>query len=118
MFFETVIRYLGGLLSAYALSGNKILLNKAEELGMKLLPVFNTPTGLAAFSIDTDTCVFCARRKHYTYVFFSGIPNLGPRHGAAVLAEFASCQMEYKYLAHLTGNGHYFTLVRIHPIIR
>lgn len=43
----------------------------------------------------------------------SGEPNLGPRHGAAVLAEFASCQMEYKFLSHLTGNGHYFTLVRI-----
>ena len=70
MFFETVIRYLGGLLSAYALSGNKILLNKAEELGMKLLPVFNTPTGLAAFSIDTDTCVICAKPKQYSYFYF------------------------------------------------
>lgn len=60
MFFETVIRYLGGLLSAYALSGNRMLLSKAEELGNKLLPVFNTPTGLAAFSINTDTYVtFC-----------------------------------------------------------
>ena len=76
MFFETVIRYLGGLLSAYALSGNKILLNKAEELGMTLLPVFNTPTGLAAFSIDTDTCVFCPRRKHYTNVFLAAYPIL------------------------------------------
>ena len=55
MFFETVIRYLGGLLSAYALSGRRVLLDKADLLGTKLLPVFNTGTGLAAFDINTDT---------------------------------------------------------------
>lgn len=31
--FETTIRYLGGLLSAYDLSGELALLQKAEELG-------------------------------------------------------------------------------------
>ena len=57
MFFETVIRYLGGLLSAYALSERQVLLDKADELGQKLLTVFNTPAGLAAFDIDPDTYV-------------------------------------------------------------
>lgn len=28
--------------------------------------------------------------------------------GAALLAEISSCQMEYKYLAHLTGRAEYF----------
>lgn len=70
MFFETVIRYLGGLLSAYALSGNRILLSKAEELGNKLLPVFNTPTGLAAFSINTDTYVtYCLSFRVRSHAF-------------------------------------------------
>ena len=55
MFFETVIRYLGGLLSAYALSGRQILLDKADQLGTRLLPVFNTQSGLAAFDINPDT---------------------------------------------------------------
>lgn len=55
MFFETVIRYLGGLLSAYTLSGQRVLLDKADELGQKLLPVFNTPTGMPAFAINPDT---------------------------------------------------------------
>ena len=55
MFFETVIRYLGGLLSAYTLSGNRMLLQKADDLGAKLLPVFNTESGLAAFGINTHT---------------------------------------------------------------
>lgn len=28
--------------------------------------------------------------------------------GSSLLAEIASCQLEYKYLAHITGNTHYF----------
>ena len=54
-FFETVIRYLGGLLSAYALSGEPILLARADELGRKLLPVFNSPSGLPHYSVNTET---------------------------------------------------------------
>lgn len=57
MFFETVIRYFGGLLSAYALSGRQVLLHKADELAQRLLPVFRTPSGMPAFSIDVDTYV-------------------------------------------------------------
>lgn len=45
-FFETIIRYLGGLLSAHALSHEPILLDKADELATALAPVFDTPTGL------------------------------------------------------------------------
>jgi glycosyl hydrolase family 47 len=44
--FEITIRLLGGLLSAYELTGDKRLLNLAEDLGNRLLPVFNSPTGL------------------------------------------------------------------------
>jgi mannosyl-oligosaccharide alpha-1,2-mannosidase len=43
--FETTIRYLGGMLSAYDLSGGKypILLAKATELGDMLYAAFDTP---------------------------------------------------------------------------
>ncbi|KAF2100725.1 class I alpha-mannosidase [Rhizodiscina lignyota] len=43
--FETVIRYLGGLLSAYDLSGGKysVLLDKALELGEMMYSAFDTP---------------------------------------------------------------------------
>ena len=54
-FFETTIRYLGGLLSAYALSKDPILVKKADQLARKLLPVFNTPSGLPTFGINTET---------------------------------------------------------------
>ncbi|KAG6890086.1 hypothetical protein C0995_012035 [Termitomyces sp. Mi166 len=37
-FFETVIRYLGGMLSAYALSGETVLLARADDLATMLLP--------------------------------------------------------------------------------
>lgn len=52
-FFETVIRYLGGLLSAYAMSKEPILLAKADELGRLLSPIFSTPSGFPAFEINT-----------------------------------------------------------------
>src|SRR2546428_13470876 len=44
--FEITIRLLGGLLSSYQLTGDERLLNLAEDLGIRLLPVFNSPTGL------------------------------------------------------------------------
>lgn len=44
--FETVIRYLGGFLSAYDLSNETIFLEKAVELTNLLLPAFDTPTGV------------------------------------------------------------------------
>jgi hypothetical protein len=44
--FEITIRLLGGLLSGYQLTGDARLLAKAEDLGTRLLPVFDSPTGL------------------------------------------------------------------------
>ena len=47
-FFETTIRLLGGLLSAHDLSGDKALLELAEDLGDRLLAVFDGErTGIA-----------------------------------------------------------------------
>jgi glycosyl hydrolase family 47 len=44
--FEITIRLLGGLLSSYQMTSDKRLLNLAEDLGNRLLPVFESPTGL------------------------------------------------------------------------
>src|SRR5213594_4190216 len=44
--FEITIRLLGGLLSSYEMTGDKRLLNLAEELGNRLFPAFESPTGL------------------------------------------------------------------------
>lgn len=52
--FETTIRVLGGLLSAYHLKGNKMLLKKANDLGERLLYAFNNKLnhGLPDTTID------------------------------------------------------------------
>ncbi|KAG9026518.1 hypothetical protein FRB95_008744 [Tulasnella sp. JGI-2019a] len=92
-FFETVIRYLGGLLSAWHLTGEQALLFKADQLGTALLPAFNDSSGFPIYAVTPAT----------------GETERG-WHGAGFygLAESASHQMEYKYLAYLTGRPEYF----------
>ena len=53
--FEITIRLLGGLLSSYQLTGDKRLLSLAEDLGNRLLPVFNSPTGLPYVYVNLHT---------------------------------------------------------------
>lgn len=53
--FEITIRLLGGLLSGYQLTGDKRLLNLAEDLGSRLLPVFNSPTGIPYRYVNLKT---------------------------------------------------------------
>jgi mannosyl-oligosaccharide alpha-1,2-mannosidase len=44
--FETQIRLVGGLLSAHHACGDPVLLAKARDLADRLLPAFDTPTGM------------------------------------------------------------------------
>src|SRR6202140_4877001 len=53
--FEITIRLLGGLLSSYQLTGDKRLLNLAEDLGNRLLPVFDSPTGMPYRFVNLKT---------------------------------------------------------------
>jgi mannosidase alpha-like ER degradation enhancer 2 len=53
--FEITIRMLGGLLSSYQLSGDKRLLALADDLGNRLLPVFNSPTGMPYVNVNLKT---------------------------------------------------------------
>ena len=53
--FEITIRLLGGLLSGYQLTGDKRLLQLAEDLGNRLLPAFNSPTGLPYVYVNLRT---------------------------------------------------------------
>src|SRR5207244_2662617 len=55
MNFEITIRLLGGLLSSYQLTVDKRLLSLAEDLGNRLLPVFNSPTGLPYVYVNFHT---------------------------------------------------------------
>jgi mannosidase alpha-like ER degradation enhancer 2 len=53
--FEITIRLLGGLLTAYELDGDKRFLLLAEDLGKRLLPVFNTATGMPYRFVNLQT---------------------------------------------------------------
>ncbi|HVS81239.1 MAG TPA: glycoside hydrolase family 47 protein [Pyrinomonadaceae bacterium] len=53
--FEITIRLLGGLLSSYQLTGDQRLLVLAEDLGNRLLPVFESPTGLPYRYVNLKT---------------------------------------------------------------
>ena len=44
--FEVTIRVLGGLLSIYHLSGDEIYMTKALELGKRLMPSFDSTSGI------------------------------------------------------------------------
>ncbi|CAH8655376.1 unnamed protein product [Heterobilharzia americana] len=53
--FEFNIRYLGGLLSAYTFTQRPILLKKAVELAQRLLPAFETPSGIPMSLVNLKT---------------------------------------------------------------
>ena len=53
--FEITIRLLGGLLSSYQMTGDKRLLALAEDLGNRLLPVFDSPTGIPYRYVNLKT---------------------------------------------------------------
>jgi len=53
--FEITIRLLGGLLSSHQLTGDKQLLELADDLGTRLLPAFNSPTGMPYVSVNLKT---------------------------------------------------------------
>jgi predicted alpha-1,2-mannosidase len=86
--FEVTIRLLGGLLSGYQLSGDARLLKLADDLGRRLLPAFETPTGLP-----------------YVYVNL----RTGKAHGVdSNPAETGSLLLEFGTLSRLTGNPVYY----------
>ncbi|RKP07508.1 class I Alpha1,2-mannosidase, partial [Thamnocephalis sphaerospora] len=89
--FETTIRVLGGLLSAHALSGDKVLLEKARLLGDRLLPAFNTASGLPA------TFVNLAR----------GTTQFYGRDETVNLAEAGTLQLEFNELSRATDDSRY-----------
>ncbi|BBM97475.1 mannosyl-oligosaccharide alpha-1,2-mannosidase [Marchantia polymorpha subsp. ruderalis] len=90
--FETTIRVLGGLLSAYDLSGDKMFLSKAQELAERLLPAWNTASGIPYNTIELATG--SASNPQWTG-------------GSSVLADIGTEQIEFIGLSQRTGNPKY-----------
>tara|TARA_R110002124_G_scaffold280490_2_gene453782 strand:- start:20810 stop:22141 length:1332 start_codon:yes stop_codon:yes gene_type:complete len=53
--FEVTIRLLGGLLSAYEMDGDERFLELAEDLGRRLLPAFDSATGMTYGRVNLKT---------------------------------------------------------------
>ncbi|GAA5855970.1 hypothetical protein JCM8547_000435 [Rhodosporidiobolus lusitaniae] len=103
---QITIRVLGGLLSAYQLDGEKdqMLLVKAVDLADRILPAFDTPSGLPMSFVNL------AKRK--------GIPDADNR-GMASVAEAGTLQLEFKYLSEVTGSPVYWQKVeKVMDVIR
>jgi len=86
--FEITIRLLGALLSNYELTGDKRLLELADELGRRMLPMFNSPTGMP-----------------YEYVNLHTGAVRGTKSNPA---EIGSLLIEYGMLARETGKEEYY----------
>ncbi|KAI2625137.1 family 47 glycosyl hydrolase [Xylaria nigripes] len=103
--FETTIRMLGGLLSAHYLSneypslapiadddagapGEDLYLEKAKDLADRLVVAFDTDSGIPYSSVNIGK--------------YKGIPA-HDQNGASSTAEATTLQLEFKYLAKLTG---------------
>lgn len=53
--FEVNIRILGGLLAMYDISGKQQLLEKAQDFADRMLPAFNTKTGIPRYWVNLRT---------------------------------------------------------------
>ena len=99
--FETTIRYLGGLIAAYDVSGGKIggytiLLDKAIELAEILMGVFDTPN-----------------RMPILYYNWHPESMKQPKRASSSsnLAELGSLSMEFTRLAQITKDNRYYDAV-------
>jgi len=81
--FECTIRELGGLLGAFALSNDHLFLEKAEDLGTRLLPAFDTKSGVPYSDVNLKT-----GKAH--------APTWG---SDSSLAEVTTIQIEFEYLS-------------------
>ncbi len=86
--FEVTIRLLGGLLTAYEFEGDKRFLTLAKDLGSRLLPVFNSETGMPYVNVNLRT----GETKNE-------INNP---------AEIGTLMLEFGTLSRLTGNNTYY----------
>lgn len=91
--FETTIRYLGGFLSAYDLSGDQRLLRKAREVGDMLYVAFDTPNRMPITRWDVAKAAQGDMQEASEW---------------ALIAEIGSLCMEFTRLSLITGDPKWF----------
>jgi hypothetical protein len=90
--FEVTIRLLGGLLSSYQLTGERRLLALAQDLGRRLLPAFDSPTGMPYMFVNLRTGKTSGARSNP--------------------AEIGTLLLEFGALSKLTGDPVFFERAR------
>ncbi|KAG4211052.1 hypothetical protein ERO13_A02G090500v2 [Gossypium hirsutum] len=90
--FETTIRVVGGLLSAYDLSRDNVFLEKARDIADRLLPAWDTTTGIPYNVIN---------------LAHGNAHNPGWAGGQSILADSGTEQLEFIALSQRTGDPKY-----------
>ncbi|CZT18067.1 related to class I alpha-mannosidase [Ramularia collo-cygni] len=94
--FETTIRYLGGFLSAYDLSGDKRLLDKSLELADMLYAAFDTPNRMPISRWDFHAAIRGEEQFPSDHV---------------VLSEVGSLTLEFTRLSQITHDPKWYDAV-------
>uniref|UniRef100_A0A8C6TTT1 alpha-1,2-Mannosidase n=1 Tax=Neogobius melanostomus TaxID=47308 RepID=A0A8C6TTT1_9GOBI len=89
--FESTIRILGGLLSTYHLTGDALFLEKAKDIGSRLMPAFNTPSKIPYSDVNIGKGT--AHPPRWT--------------SDSTVAEVTSIQLEFRELSRLTQEPQY-----------
>uniref|UniRef100_A0A3P9KRV2 alpha-1,2-Mannosidase n=1 Tax=Oryzias latipes TaxID=8090 RepID=A0A3P9KRV2_ORYLA len=89
--FESTIRILGGLLSTYHLTGDPLFLDKAKDIGSRLMPAFNTPSKIPYSDVNIGKGT--AHPPRWT--------------SDSTVAEVTSIQLEFRELSRLTQDPQY-----------
>ncbi|XP_062867888.1 endoplasmic reticulum mannosyl-oligosaccharide 1,2-alpha-mannosidase [Trichomycterus rosablanca] len=89
--FETTIRILGGLLSTYHLTEDPLFLEKAKDLGSRLMPAFKTPSKIPYSDVNIGAGT--AHPPRWTT--------------DSTVAEVTSIQLEFRELSRLTQDPQY-----------
>ncbi|KAH7416765.1 glycoside hydrolase family 47 protein [Cadophora sp. MPI-SDFR-AT-0126] len=97
--FETTIRYMGGFLAAYDISGGKypVLLGKAVEVGELLMSCFDTPNRMPISRWDWQK-------------YAKGNAQKAPER--MLVSELGSLSLEFTRLSQLTGDMKYYDAVQ------
>ncbi|XP_034154882.2 mannosidase, alpha, class 1B, member 1b [Pangasianodon hypophthalmus] len=89
--FESTIRILGGLLSTYHLTGDALFLDKAKDIGSRLMPAFSTPSKIPYSDVNIG----------------SGVAHPPRWTSDSTVAEVTTTQLEFRELSRLTGDPKY-----------
>ncbi|XP_069039660.1 mannosidase, alpha, class 1B, member 1b isoform X2 [Lepisosteus oculatus] len=89
--FESTIRIMGSLLSTYHLTQDSLFLDKAKDIGARLMPAFNTPSKIPYSDVNIGRGT--AHPPRWT--------------SDSTVAEVTSIQLEFRELSRLTQDSRY-----------